>query len=191
MILTPDTTASRLWSRWRAPAKVIRKQGDYSYLVEIDGATQLVHANKLRKYDVKISEIICESLWTPANSAKVNTCAVVYEKDEEFGPLKYVEAKTVVDDLPSSKINPDKLVHLSLEQRQELLAVLDKYPECFSKTPGCCDTVEHEIIVTPDFQPKRMKPYRVPDKLAPQSTRVMRWALRIALPEYNRRTSPA
>jgi len=49
-----------------------------------------------------------------------------------------------------------------------LLAVLDKYSSCFSETPGCCQTVEHEIIVTPDFQPKRMKPYRVPKKLRPE-----------------------
>ena len=49
-----------------------------------------------------------------------------------------------------SKIDPDKLAHLSLEQHQELLAVVDRYPECFSETPGYCDMVEHEIIVTPE-----------------------------------------
>ena len=168
MILTPDSTSSRLWSRWRAPARIVRKQGDYSYLVEIDGSTQLVHANKLRKYDVKVSEIVCDSLWAPAEGACVSTCAVVYENDKAFGPLKYVEAETVKDDLPSSKIDPSKLAHLSQEQRLELLAVLDKYSSCFSETPGCCQTVEHEIIVTPDFQPKRIKPYRVPEKLRPE-----------------------
>ena len=93
------------------------------------------------------------------------TCAVVYENDEDFGQLKYVETKTATDDLPSSKIDPGKLVHLSLEQRQELLAVLDKYPECFAEMLGYCHTVEHQIIVTPDFRPKRMKHYRLPEKL--------------------------
>jgi hypothetical protein len=28
MILQPDSTASRLWSRWRAPAAIVSKQGD-------------------------------------------------------------------------------------------------------------------------------------------------------------------
>jgi len=93
----------------------------------------------------------------------------VYENDEDFGQLKYVETKTATGDLPSSKIDPSKLAHLSQERRQKLLAVLDKYPECFSETPGRCNTVEHEIIVTPDFRPKRMKPYyRVPEKLCPE-----------------------
>ena len=167
MVLTPDSTASRLWSRWRAPAKIIRKQGDYSYLVEIDGSRQLIHANKLRKYDVKVNEIVCNMPQVPEEITGVNTCAVVYEKDKDFGPLKYVETKTVTSDLPSTKIDPSKLAHLSEQQRTEFLAVLDKYPECFSETPGYCDSVEHEIIVTPEFRPKRMKAYRVPEKLRP------------------------
>ena len=104
----------------------------------------------------------------PAKCAEVNTCAAVYENDEDFGQLRYVETKTATGDLPSSKIDPSKLAHLSQEQRQELLAVLDKYPECFLETPGRCNTVEHKIIVTPDFWPKRMKPYRVPEKLCPE-----------------------
>jgi len=95
----------------------------------------------------------------------VFTCAVVYENDEDFGQLKYVETKTATDDLPSSKIDPGKLLHLSQEQRQELLAVLDKYPECFAEMLGYCHTVEHQIIVTPDFRPERMKHYRLPEKL--------------------------
>jgi len=80
--------------------------------------------------------------------------------------LKYVKTKTLTDDLPSSKIDPGKLVHLS--QEQWLLAVLDKYPKCFAETPGYCNTVEHEIIITLDFRPKRMKPYRVREKLCPE-----------------------
>jgi len=135
MILSPDFTTSRLWSRWRAPAKIVRKQGDYSCLV---------------------SKLVCESFWPqPSKCAEVNTCVVVYENDKDFGQLNYVETKTGTGDLPSSKIDPSKLAHLSQKQRQELLAVLDKYPKCFSETPGRSNTVKHEIIVTPDFWPKK------------------------------------
>jgi len=31
--------------------------------------------------------------------------------------------------LPSQKSDPDKLKHLSAQQKKELLSVLDKYPE--------------------------------------------------------------
>ena len=53
--------------------------------------------------------------------------------------------------LPSQKIDPGKLNHLSEQQRRKLLAVLDQFPDCFSDTPGFCDLAEHEIPVTGEF----------------------------------------
>jgi len=38
--------------------------------------------------------------------------------------------------LPSRKIPPEALAHLSKKKQKQLLAVLDKYPECFSDTLG-------------------------------------------------------
>jgi len=38
---------------------------------------------------------------------------------------------TVSELLPSQEIDPDKLKHLSDQQKKELLAVLDKYPKVF------------------------------------------------------------
>jgi hypothetical protein len=70
--------------------------------------------------------------------------------------------------LPSQKINPECLSHLTAEQLQEFLQVLDKYPNCFSDKPGLCTLVEHEIVVRSDFRPKRMKPYRIPELLKPE-----------------------
>ena len=71
--------------------------------------------------------------------------------------------------LPSQKIDPDCLSHLTTNQRRELLNVLDKYPSCFSDKPGLCTFAEHEIVVTPDFRPKRIKPYRIPELLKPET----------------------
>jgi len=70
--------------------------------------------------------------------------------------------------LPSKKIDKGKLAHLTLEQRNEILAVFDKYLECFAEYPGYCDVVQHEIHVTEDFQPKRLRAYHVPESLKPQ-----------------------
>ena len=58
--------------------------------------------------------------------------------------------------------------HLSAQQKKELLSVLDKYPECFSDTPGLCTMVTHEINVTSDFKPKRLRAHRVPESLKPE-----------------------
>ena len=34
---------------------------------------------------------------------------------------------------------------------------------CFGDKPGLCSVSEHRIRVTADFQPKQMRPYRVPE----------------------------
>jgi len=60
------------------------------------------------------------------------------------------------------------LAHLPDDKRQELLEVLDRYASCFQDTPGFTDQVVHKIIVTPDFRPKRLSAYRVPEKLKPE-----------------------
>jgi len=86
-----------------------------------------------------------------------------------FGEVEVVNTSPAVPELlPSQKIDPDKLKHLSDQHKKELLAVLDKYPECFSDKPGLCTLVTHEINVTSDFKPKRLRPYRVPESLKPE-----------------------
>jgi len=45
--------------------------------------------------------------------------------------------------------------------------LLDKYSECFSDDPGFCTLTEHEINLLPYFKPRRLRAYRVPEKLKP------------------------
>jgi hypothetical protein len=52
--------------------------------------------------------------------------------------------------------------------------MLDRYPSCFSEKAGLCTLVEHEIVVTPDFRPKRMKPYQIPEILKPEVEKQMK-----------------
>ena len=42
-----------------------------------------------------------------------------------------------------------------------MVDVLDKFPECFSTTPGFCGKISHKIVVNKDFVPKRLKAYAV------------------------------
>ena len=57
--------------------------------------------------------------------------------------------------------------HLSDDERHQLFAVLDKHPDVFRDEPGLCKIVQHKIPVSPDFKPKRLKGYRIPEKLKP------------------------
>jgi len=67
--------------------------------------------------------------------------------------------------LPSQRINPQQLEHLSPEQCTRLLTVLDEFADCFTDTPGHCTLIPHEIRVSDGFQPKASRAYRVPELL--------------------------
>jgi len=49
---------------------------------------------------------------------------------------------------PSERIDPAELSHLTVEQRMELLTLLDEFPDVCSDIPGMCSLVMHEIHVT-------------------------------------------
>jgi hypothetical protein len=180
--LNPDTSSSRLWSRWRAPATIVDKSGEYSYLVEIDGVKQWIHANKLRKFDVRVADVICESFTGNELFAIVDPCSVIHDKDCEFGYVDAIDLHIIEDlSLPSRKVDLSKFAHLNEQQRQEFLAVLDKYPEVFSEVPGYCDQIPHEIKVSDNFVPKRLIPYKIPEKLKPQVDDAIQELLRLGL----------
>ena len=94
--------------------------------------------------------------------------------------------------LPSQKIDPDELAHLTEVQRVELLGVLDRYPECFSETPGFCTFAEHEIPITSDFKPRQMKAYKVPERIKPEVERQIQELLRLGFiqPSKSEMASP-
>jgi hypothetical protein len=187
IILMPDSTASKVFSKWKGPAEIIEVKSPYSYLVEYNGARYHVHANKLRKYNVRVDEVVCysASLHHDFDDVVCDTCAIVYDKDADFGNLSVVDTPLIADRLyngellPSQKIDDSCLSHLSSRQRQELLDLLDRYSECFSDTPGLCKLVEHEIPISPDFKPKRLKAYRVPENLKGEVNRQIQQLLEL------------
>ena len=103
--------------RWQGPATVVDVKHPYSCLVELDrGQRRWLHANKLRHYHARV------------NDALISSCAIVYGRDEEFGTLPVAETVYNPAELPSSCIDPSKLDHLSVEHKQQFLAVLDDFP---------------------------------------------------------------
>ena len=49
--------------------------------------------------------------------------------------------------------------------------MLDDFPQCFNDKPGFCPYIEHTINVSPNFVPKRLKEYRIPEILKPEIQR--------------------
>ena len=70
---------------------------------------------------------------------------------------------------------------MTQKQQTELLEVLDRYPECFSDTPGHVDVIEHTITLTDNFIPKRLSAHRVPERLKPEVDRQIQEMLEIGI----------
>jgi len=167
LVLTPDSTASKTFSKWRGPAIVISKNSPHSYIVELDNTRMHVHANKLRKFHHRVQEVKCE---VPVYMSVSCNTAVIYEKDIEFGDIVVPEPNPISSDIrvPSKKIDDAKLSHLQCWQKEELLALLDRYKSCFSDAPGFCSLIEHEIPLISSFVPKRLPAYKIPVNLRPE-----------------------
>ena len=155
LVLAPE--GPKMYSRWHGPGVVTKVKSPYSYVVEIDGKHKHLHVNHLKGYSDRL-----------LSAYNVNNCAVIYDKDNDFGVVETVGDS--IDKIlpPSQRIEPERLAHLPPEQRVEFLQVLDRYPEVFSEKPGHISVIEHDIKVSSEFKPKVHRSYKIPEVLKPE-----------------------
>ena len=60
---------------------------------------------------------------------------MISDRDVEFGRVLQ-PVSVVCDSKPSERVSADRLTHLSEEQRDDLLSVLDDFAVYFSDRPG-------------------------------------------------------
>jgi len=58
----PDSTSSHMFSKWSGPGAIVEVRSPYSYIVNVDGVQKHYHANKLRKFHVRVVSVTCDSL---------------------------------------------------------------------------------------------------------------------------------
>jgi len=111
LILVPDNTSSKTFSRWQGPATITLKKSPHSYIVKLNGLKHKIHANQLRKFycrAYKVSRNVTSSITASCNSG------IIYKKDLDFGQVIMSETTSVNTDdkLPSKRIEKFKLAHL-------------------------------------------------------------------------------
>ncbi|XP_050704321.1 uncharacterized protein LOC126989756 [Eriocheir sinensis] len=163
LVLLPDSTKKFLVS-WRGPFKVLERRNKVDYLVDDPRGPKLYHANLLKRYHRR---------------AQVNFAYVKDDTsapDDDCSPTGPLEAEDpddlvpcpLVCSVPDSALNPALDINKSLEwnQRSSLEDVLSTFKDVFSETPGCTNTLQHDIILTTT---KRVltKKYPVPIHLRP------------------------
>ena len=145
LILLPNSTNSAR-CQWQGPAKILERVSPHSYKILLDnGAIKILHVNDLRLFNVRI-----------------NTVGVVFEDDDDFGDISSCPVDNVKFQEEVGKID---LSHLTTEKADELRQLIESYADIFSDKPGSCNTLEHEIRLTPNFPPKKQFPYRIPEQL--------------------------
>lgn len=188
LILQKDGTTS--WAAWKGPAVIKEIKSPYSYVVEYGGSQYHLHANKLRKFHTGVvATAECNTtMYATTETSDVigsSNCATIQDADSDFGQVITVDpdefAQPVL--LPSRRIAPDALSHLNATQREQFLQVLDRYPQVFSDTPGFCNAVQHEITVTDEFKPKRLRPYKIPEAYKEEVSRQIAELLRLGFIE--------
>jgi len=145
-----NASTHRTFARWKQ-GKITKVRSPYSYMVEMaNGFCRHLHANKIRPFVAR------------AQNVGINS-----EQDVDFGEVRYapIPADNLASQTPSERIDKASLNHLSDEQQDDLLALLDEFCDVFSETPGLCKAVEHDVRVTPEFRPRMTKAYRVPEGL--------------------------
>jgi transposase InsO family protein/ribosomal protein L21E len=179
-VLAPDFGSSKFYSRWQGPATVVRVKSPYSYIVEIEGKQRHLHANKIKRYHERLEQ------------AMINSCSIIVDQDEEFGVVEVVDQEEREQVSPSKRIDPLIMAHLSEEEQKQLFEVLDRHSAVFVDKPGYCPVLEHEIKITPDFTPKRLKAYKVPELLKPEVQRQIEEMLSLGIirPSKSEMASP-
>jgi transposase InsO family protein/ribosomal protein L21E len=158
-VLAPDFGSSKFYSRWQGPATIVEVKSPYSYVVEVEGKQRHLHANKIKRYHERLEQ------------AMINNCSIIVDQDEEFGIVEVVDQEEREQMSPSKRIDPLIVAHLSEEEKSQLFEVLDRHSAVFVDKPGYCPVLEHEIKITPDFTPKRLRAYKVPELLKPEVQR--------------------
>lgn len=148
VLVTDD--ARKLYARWSQPCKVIKRMGDRSYQIQMpDGRTSVRHVNCLRKFTPRTEYI---------NVAIVESDTAVNEEDYHLPLIDW--------DLQQGNYRPKFRVgnHLPAEQQQQMLNLLNEYPDVFTNRLGCTHLLKHNIELT-DETPCAQHAYRIADSL--------------------------
>ena len=91
LVLVPDLTSSKKFSRWVCPSVIKERLSNHTYLVEINGSRKHIHADKIRKYHIQINEVMCDMVTTGHEQTRINHCAVIYDDDSDFGSVDVID----------------------------------------------------------------------------------------------------
>lgn len=146
LLLLP--TSNKLLLQWKGPYRVLEKKGRMDYCTDVEGQHKVFHANMLRKYVSRTSNVVEEV-----------TPAVVEEEEELSSPLSNPNNDRS-ETWEMVSLN-DTLLPMEKEATRELLR---DFQEVWSDVPGRTHLLQHKINLVEE-QVLCSRPYKTPYEL--------------------------
>ena len=155
VLLLLPTESNKLLIQWKGPYEVVEIVNRMDYKVDVDGVVGTYHANMLKQY-VERKTVTSHCLL----SAEANVTVDEETDTEEFGldGCAFPTAKQ-----PQSYNDVSVSDALTSEQRAEVEALIEQYPDVLTSVPGRTDLIQHDIKLSTS-EPIRSKGYQVPFK---------------------------
>ena len=155
VLLLLPTESNKLLLQWKGPYEVVEIVNRMDYRVDVHGVVGTYHANMLKQY-VERKNVTSHCLL----SAEANVTVNEETDTEEFGldDCVFPTAKQ-----PQSYNDVSISDALTSEQRAEVEALIEQYPDVLTSVPGRTDLIQHDIKLSTS-EPIRWKGYPVPFK---------------------------
>ncbi len=150
----------KLGVKFYGPYRILKEVGECNYVVETPDRrlkSRLCHVNLLKPYYARD---------TTFGACLVSQAAVEEEdgEDDEVGSGEPVTAR--LKNSSALGCLTESLIHLTLEQRGEVLQLVDQFKPLFKDTPGLTHLITHDVDVG-ETTPIKQHPYRInPQKWA-------------------------
>lgn len=145
-----------LRAKFSGPYEVIKKISPTNYIVSTPDrrrSQRLCHVNMMKEFHLRDS---ADPVPVAFVQASQDSCEE-FQEEEDHSPLFLSSTRVWLD---NSTALTEKLQHLSLPQRTEVLALFQKYQAVFSDKPGLTNAAVHDIDVG-NAKPIKLAPYRV------------------------------
>nr|XP_027217520.1 uncharacterized protein LOC113810035 [Penaeus vannamei] len=168
LVLLPDNQNKLLMS-WSGPYTVLECRNKVNYLIDEGGKQKLLHANLLKKYHRRATSsqpnVMDEESKIDAemNPQIVQNCIL---EDTELSDSNFPLTSDGEEPILPESDQPEICSDLSAEQKSDIDSVIAEFVDVFSLTPGCTNTLEHDIEVNTTERIKS-KVYPIPIHLKP------------------------
>lgn len=145
---------SPMSARYKGPYEILKKVNDTNYVIATPDRkkpTQVMHINLLKLYVTR----------DPADDYKRLPCTAINVLDNTTDIHDVITLDNSSSNSNIMSNLPSFLVHLTQEQKSDIIKLIHKYPNVTSDTPGSCNVMQHDVELLPGTKPIRQVPYRI------------------------------